>query len=961
MKKGVQANLFESMKDFIKNIFKSRLIVLAVVMAILFIILIQRIFSLQIINGKEYLDQYSLKIQKTRVINSTRGCIYDCNGELLAYNELAYSVTIEDNGSYTSTSEKNQTLNKDIANVITILDKNGDAIDNTFDISLNDDGTYSFNVNGTALQRFRADVYGRSTTDNEKFVNYNKTLGYTESEATVEQIMDYLCSAKKFGLSEDDYTADDFYRILVIRYAMSENAYQKYIVTTIASNVSDETVAYVSENAIDMQGITVSEDTVRKYVDSEYFAHIIGYTGKISQEEYDTLHKDDDSYSLTDVIGKSGIEQVMNSELQGTKGSETVYVDNVGKVVETKERTEPSAGNDVYLSINKELQEAVYKLLEQEIAGIVYSKVENIKEYNATESSDDIVIPIDDVYYALINNNVIRTSHFSEDDASSSEQAVLATFNSKQSSVLNDLSSQLTSASPAVYSELSDEQQTYMAYIVTMLQENSILLSDSIDTSDDVYLNWKNNKISLFEYLNHAISEKWIDITKFPADEEYSDSTEIYNALVNYIIDELSTDSGFGKKIYKYMINQNLISGTQLCLILYDQNVLTYDENEVAALSSGSESAFSFMKAKIKSLEITPAQLALDPCSGSCVITNTQTGELLACVTYPGYDNNRLANTVDSDYFAALNDDLSLPLYNYATQQKTAPGSTFKMVTATAGLTEGALSSPTETIEDLGQFTKIPNGPKCWIFPGSHGIINVSEALRDSCNYFFYEVGYRLSTVNGVYNDAAGVAKINKYSSLYGLDKTTGIEISESEPQQTTEYPITSAIGQSNNSFTTTQLARYVTAVANSGTVYNYTLLKKVTDSNGNTLQAYAPTIRNTLDMVSSSTWEALHSGMRMVVETHAQFDGMTVAVAGKTGTAQQISTRPNHALFVGYAPYDNPTISIATRIAYGYTSSNAAQVSASILKYYFKLEDEATLITGEATDVEGTTNSFTD
>lgn len=121
----------------------------------------------------------------------------------------------------------------------------------------------------------------------------------------------------------------------------------------------------------------------------------------------------------------------------------------------------------------------------------------------------------------------------------------------------------------------------------------------------------------------------------------------------------------------------------------------------------------------------------------------------MACVTYPGYDTNRLANTVDSNYYNLLYQDLSNPFYNNATQQTTAPGSTFKMVTATAGLTEGIIS-PGTTILDKGQFEEVANGPKCWIYPSSHGSINVSEALGDSCNYFFYKVGYDLSMVMGL-------------------------------------------------------------------------------------------------------------------------------------------------------------------------------------------------------------------
>lgn len=951
--------MFERIREFLKNFFQSRLVVLFAVMLLLCVILLERLFSLQIVHGEEYQENYTLKIKKEKVLPSTRGNIYDRNGELLAYNELAYSVTIEDNGTYDSLKEKNKAINDELATILSVLDKNGDKIENNFNIALNEDGSYSFTVEGKSLLRFLADVYGRTRTDDLK---YNKKLGYNEAEASADQVIAYLCREKGFDLSEDVYARTDLYRILVIRYAMSQNSFQKYISTTIATDVSEKTVAYVSENAASLQGMEISEDTIRRYVDSEYFAHIIGYTGKISDEEYENLSKESDNYTLTDVVGKSGIEQVMDLQLQGQKGYETVYVDNLGKVVETTERVEPLAGNDVYLSINKDWQEAIYDLLEQEIAGIVYSKIINAKEYLASNNSTaaDIKIPIYDVYFALINNNVINTEHFTKADASETEQAVYSRFLTRQEQVLEKVKTELTAQKPVAFENLDEETQTYISYIVTMLSSNGILMSDKIDTGDEIYTAWKNDTISLKEYLSHAIDSNWIDITGFSVDEKYSDSSEIYDFLVQYILEELKTDQGFSKKIYKSMIQSDLISGTQLCLILYDQGVLPYDEAKVTALSKGQINSFDFLREKIHNLEITPAQLALDPCTGSCVITDVNTGELLACVTYPGFDNNRLANTVDAEYYAKLQADLSLPLYDYATQQRTAPGSTFKMVTATAGLTEGVLSSPSEQILDEGQFMKVSPSPKCWIYPSTHGLINVSEAIRDSCNYFFYEVGYRLSCNGETYNADKGISAITKYATMYGLGDTTGIEIPENEPQIATEYPITAAIGQSNHNYTTTELARYVTAVANSGTVYNYTLLNKVTDSKGNLLTEYQPTVKNNVD-VASSTWDAIHSGMRMVVESHSEFDGFPIAVAGKTGTAQQVATRPNHALFVGYAPYEAPQISIATRIAYGYTSSNAVDVSRKVLSYCFGVEDEAALLNGQATNVADNANGFAD
>ena len=950
--------MLDTIKDFLVNFFKSRLFILSAVMIALFGILIQQVFLLQIVNGEEYLNNYTLKIEKERELKSTRGNIYDRNGKLLAYNELSYTITIEDNGSYNSTEEKNQTLNHILEQIITKLDEYGNPIDNTFEISRAKDGSYYYNVEGTALERFLADVYGRRLVDD---LTYNKKLGYHEGEATAEQVMDYLQDETKFGIA-GNYTDDMAYRITVIRYAMSENSYQKYISTTIAAGVDEEVIAYVSEHADTFQGVEVWNDTSRKYVDCQYFAQIIGYTGKISQEEYDSFSQESDEYSLTDVVGKAGIEQYLDQRLRGKKGKEVVYVDNLGKVLETKERIEPSVGENVWLSIDADLTKAAYDLLEQEIAGIVYDSIKNVKNYDSSSitKASDVIIPIDDVYFALIKNNVLNMDHFSAEDASAAEQEVYGIFLSKQTTVLDAIHAELTSENATPFGDLESENEDYISFIVNMLKEKNILVTDRINKEDTLYVQWANGDVSLKDYLIYAIAMNWIDITQFSIDEKYSDSDEVYLALLDFIREELKENKDFSKIMYKYMIRQDLISGTQLCIILYDQNVLTNQE-PLPALLSGAISAFNFIKERIKNLDITPAQLALDPCSGSCVITDVRTGEILALVSYPSFDNSSLANTVNSDYFNKLRNDLSYPMLNHATQERTAPGSTFKLVTSTAGLAEGVIDTATEILDE-GRFTRLEEkGPTCWINPSSHGLIDLSEAIRDSCNYYFYETGYRLSLNNNVYNEKKGIAAIQKYASMFGLDETTGIEIPENAPQVADEYPITASIGQSNNNYTTTQLARYVTAVANRGTVYQETLLKEIQDSDENVLQTYAPTVKNQIDVLNSEQWDSIHSGMRMVVENLDCFDDFPIQVAGKTGTAQQVVNRPNHALFVGFAPFENPQISIATRIAYGYTSHNAADVSKDILAYYFKTSDADALLTRQAKDVNGSSNTITD
>ena len=157
-------------------------------------------------------------------------------------------------------------------------------------------------------------------------------------------------------------------------------------------------------------------------------------------------------------------------------------------------------------------------------------------------------------------------------------------------------------------------------------------------------------------------------------------------------MDDLQNDAAFTKKIFRYLVNNGTVSGKELCLALYDQNILAYDENEVRMLEAGGdEYAFQFIRNKISDIEITPAQLALDPCSASAVITDVNTGEVRALVTYPSYDNNKFSGTVDAEYYNKLNNDQSLPLFNNATQAQKAPGSTFKPIIAVAALEEGVI------------------------------------------------------------------------------------------------------------------------------------------------------------------------------------------------------------------------------------------------------------------------------
>ena len=941
----------DRLKEAVEYVMKSRLMVLVIVFCMTSAVLIGRLFYLQIVRGEDYLENYELQIRKTDSTAATRGNIYDRNGNILASNELAYSVTIKDTvPTDTDADEKNEILNSTLDRVLELVEKNGDSVIDSFGIMLNSSGEYEYvETNETRKLRFIADVYGEAYVDD---------LEEDERNQSAAELIHYLCE-KRYGLNDDkddpDYDPAYILKMVNMRYAMGLNGYQQYRSTTLASDVSDETAAAIMENQDELTGVDVEEISLRHYPDGIYFSSVIGYTGPMSQDEYDALDEEDkEKYSRSDIVGKWGIEQVCDSTLQGEKGESVYYVDNRGRVIDTISSTDPKAGNDVYLTIDKNLQISAYKLLEEKIAGILLSKLTDTLNYDPADAKDasSILIPVSDAYHALIANGLLDMGHFSADDAGAAEKAVYSAFREKQESVIGELTDQLSDPDAPAYRDLSEEMQAYMTYIYrqVLIEKTGIVISDAVDVTDKTLLAWTQDEtISLCTFLNYAISQNWID-TSILGDSTYSSSEEIYEELVKYLKDYLSTDSDFDKLLYEYLIKSGGITGRQICAIVYEQGVLPMEEDKYNGLMDGSVSSFGWLYNKIESLQITPGELGMEPCSGGLVVTDPDTGDVLACVSYPGYDNNRLSNTMDSAYYNQLVTGTARTFYNRATQEKTAPGSTFKMVSSAAGLEEGIIDGNTGFYCD-GEFSKVTPSPKCWVYPNGHGSLDVVGAIENSCNVFFYNVGYNLSIDDdGNYDSTLGTDRLGKYAELFGLGEKSGLEIDEASPDISNEYSIQSAIGQGNHNFTVSQLNRYVTTIANRGTVYDLTLIDRTADANGSLLRDNEAEVVRTIDEFDSSTWDMLQEGMEKMVTSHySTFSDLEFSMAGKTGTAQHNELHANHALFVGYAPTDSPEVSIAVRIAYGYNSGYASEVARDVLRIYFDPDLKDELITGHA------------
>ena len=960
----------------IKRIFKKislkRTTVLILVFVIMSVVLVRRLFDLQIIQGEDYISKFQARTTKERVLKSTRGNILDRNGDILASNVLSYSLTLEDNGTYTSTREKNLTLNGVAYQVLQILHSNGDDITHSFHIVVDKNGEYAFDVaEGFTLNRFRADIYGQALIDDLK--DEQKT-------ATADQMMEFLTGSEKFSIvlsgdrayTEDELTShglpltltkQEMLDIATIRYELNTNSFKKYMQVTIATNVSEKSVAAIMENKTGLQGIDVVEDSIRQYIDDESMAPILGYTGKASSEELTELRKQNSDYSNDAIVGKAGIEQYMELTLQGTDGKETVSVDNLGKVLKIDEDTkvEPVAGDDVQLTIDTDWQSAIYQILKQRVAGVLLTKIDAAKTFDYTYVTDasQIRIPIYDVYNALISNSVIDITKFSNEDASDIEKNLYAKFQQKQQRVFDTISTKLNGSNPPAYKDEDGETQEYLSYICNDLLRDTlgIISKDAIDTSDATYKAWTTDEtISLKDYLTYATSQGWIDISSFSPEGEYLDSEEIYQALTAYIIDYLSTDTGFSKLLYKYMLQEDTISGQEICLVLYEQGVLDKNDDDYENLASGAMGAYDFMINKIYTLEIEPAQLALMPCSASAVVVDVKTGDVVALVSYPGYDNNRLTNDMDTDYYAKLALDQSSPFFNKATQQTTAPGSTLKLLSTIAGMEEGIIDEGTY-IECTGTFDYVDPPINCW-YKNGHGSLDIRTAIEQSCNYFFNMIGFQLGKVgDNEFSEVQSLNKLQEYASLIGLDRKTGIELSEATPKVSDAKAVPSYMGQGNNLFTTSELARYATVMATSGNVFKLTLLDKVMDPKGEVIQEYEPEIEDVVN-ISSNIWDVIHDGMRRVIQTHSQFDGLGVEVAGKTGTAELDLRHPNHGLFIGYAPASDPEYAVAIRIANGYSSGNACLIANDIFKYMYNLADKDSILTGIAsTDTSDTSN----
>lgn len=918
----------DTLKERLGELLRNRLFVLLAAAAVIFMILVGRLFYMQIVNGEEADASLTSSVTREVTIPAARGNIYDRYGRPLAVNEAAFSVEIDD-----SITVDYEDADAEAVSLYKKLIKNGYVVGD--DLPITKDAPYEFTISSDELEEWKTNIGLTKKQMNytaEETLNYlYERFGITDADMTEEEkralvslginindknimitnlimtietnggeIVDELPISQEqpyYFLLEDedeilswkssvsmseeelDYDAEESMQYLIelfgipenispsmqrkvaaVRYSLYLQRYKKYQPVTVAREINDEVIAAVEENLDKFPGVSVETESMRVYEDGEIFSNIIGYIRQISDTELQEYSEY--GYTSGDIVGKTGIEKVMELELNGQDGKMLVEVDNMGRKISTLETEAPVSGDDVFLTIDKELQISAYNYLKDALADAIITRL-------TSELEKDVPVTLKQLFTSMIDSNNISVT------------------------------------------EVMKAEDGYQKVL------KDIILAHDPD----------------------------IDVT------DSEDKTEAKQVLTNAV------DNG-------------TISYTTLIYVMIEQGVITADDNYKARIASGELTPFNVIIEKLESGDLEPAETGLEPCTGSVVVSDVNSGEVLALVTYPSYDNNELVNTFNNEYYNKLLEDPTTPLVNRPLMQKKAPGSTLKMITAIAGLETGVITLDTQ-IRDKGVF-KDAGTPyaNCLIYSlngSTHGYVDVSHALEVSCNYFFYEVGYQLGNDTENPRSLKGITILDEYYDAFGLNSPTGVEIGESAPSMaspsykeevikwqnpeatssqtawTSGDTIRAAIGQSVNSFSAASMNKYVATLANGGTRYKMHLLDKVKSSDGTVTEEVEETVENVLE-IAPENLEAVYEGMLLVTQgskgtLRTVFKDFPIDVAAKSGTAEENKNLSSHVWFVGFAPYDDPQIAVTVMIPFGdVTGSPAAVVARNVIGEYMGL-----------------------
>ncbi len=680
--------------------------VLTIFILLIGIILLAQLFNLQIIHGKEYRETSNTRLTRESTVKAARGNITDCTGNKLVTTQMGFSLELY------KTKIDTQILNKTILSLIKLLEKNKDTYIDNLPITIK---PYKFK---------------QKTQEEQK--KWKKEMAIDEN-ATAEEAFQKL--KEKYDIQEEN--VENARKIMAVRYEATIEGFSNIKPITISRDISRKSANQVREQSDKFPGTSLVTEPVIEYPYKSLASHLLGYVGKINQEEYQAKK---DTYKMNDLIGREGIQYTLEEYLKGKDGIRQIDMAVDGTITEEYISKEATAGNNVTLTIDANLQKKVEEALEKNIKKIASGETDG-KKHNTKE--------------------------------------------------------------------------------------------------------------------------------------------------------------------------------------------------------------------------------------GAAIVMNVKTGDVLAMASYPSYEPELFAKGISSSKLKEYEKDSNT--YNRAISSAYAPGSTFKMAVATAALETGTFTTST-LVTDNGPY---PRGhhPVCWIYTDhhyGHGALNISNAIKHSCNIFFYEIGYKI-----------GIDKIAEYAYQYGLGKKTGIElagesvgiVASTKYKQETYHEewqlgetLSAAIGQSYNSFTPIQMARYICMIANGGKAVDVSVIKAITDSDGNAIskEEINKKVNEKLGMkeedskvenlkLKSETLEAIKKGMKGVTSeaggtAYYVFSDLDMVIAGKTGSAETGEKDKVNGWYTGFAPYNNPEIAVVVFIENAGSGGNVAGAAKEIMQEYFgmnakKVNEDVTAI----------------
>ncbi|MBE6024519.1 MAG: hypothetical protein E7231_15300 [Cellulosilyticum sp.] len=671
-KKGALGNNYnmkhQKLNDNKFKFFADRLMIMSIAICCMFTVIAYQFYKIQVIEHDAYAQELRATVEKEVEIPAIRGSIYDRYGKPLANNKAVYVLKYDPQVSLKS-GERDKILLK----VANLLEETGDTYIDNVPISMT--VPFAFTEDTQAVRRFITNYVPYNDNDHKEVI-----YGYSAAE-----LIAYLRSEEVFDI-DPSFSDEEARKIIAMRLEIRQTTYQKYKTVTIAQDVSMKALAAIEENQMEYASITPEVESQRSYPYGKAFGNVLGYTRMITESQYATLAER--GYDKDDIVGQVGIESEMESELRGEKGSKLIEVDNVGRTVFTLETEEATAGNDVYLTIDAELQMATYEALEKRLSEGIIARLKGTAKTTPLTGREILV--------SMAKNNQLD---FKEMSAAPEEEM---------------------------------QRQLY----------------DKVRQSYEAEM-------------------KHLEEVESGYPEEEKTDLEIKEHFANMLDSE-----------------EVLITDRELLLAFAEQGSLNLSSEQVQNIKLGNYNLTSLLISQLESGGLTPDQTDIMPCSGSAVVVDPNTGQTLALVSYPSYDNNEFIQNFNSLY-TKLHDgvDTRNIEINRALKTAKAPGSTFKMITGIAGLEEGVVTEDT-LIYDTGEFTKAGRPyPKCWIFTNTgsgHGNVNLKSALEVSCNYYFYEVAYRLGLKYGAPYGA--INTLTKYVEMFGLSEKTNIELEETAP-----------------------------------------------------------------------------------------------------------------------------------------------------------------------------------